>query len=319
VARTSVPFVAEAVEEFLRLKMARESATYRSYAGVLLGSDRGTKPSLGRALAPHFQNRRFNTVTHDEIAAWFGQRVRGGSQATKHRISKEARAFLRFARERGYTSLDLASAIDVFRPGAARKDWLGWADVHRLVGAIPEFRYRMAASWLFWTGCRIGEACSAQQRDLRWREEAGLYEWSVPETKTDVARRVWLPDHLKPYIESSRKQNSPHPDWPILWDCEGRGFGRTENPACSISPHTVNAALEHAAAAIGIHIQITAHVARHSYCTNWIKDQGSHELSMEKLSRQVGTSVEVLRKTYVHLDFDDDDWAHIKTLGSSGE
>jgi hypothetical protein len=36
---------------------------------------------------------------------------------------------------------------------------------------------------------------------------------------------------------------------------------------------------------------------------------GEGELAMEKLSRQVGTSVAVLRKTYVHIDIDDKDWA----------
>ncbi len=37
---------------------------------------------------------------------------------------------------------------------------------------------------------------------------------------------------------------------------------------------------------------------------------------MEKLSRQVGTSVAVLRDTYVHLALSASDWANIKTFGS---
>jgi len=48
------------------------------------------------------------------------------------------------------------------------------------------------------------------------------------------------------------------------------------------------------------------------------QEHGSGELAMEKLSRQVGTSVTVLRKTYVHFDLGTADWAHIKTLGASG-
>ena len=38
---------------------------------------------------------------------------------------------------------------------------------------------------------------------------------------------------------------------------------------------------------------------------------------MHKLARQVGTSVSVLRKTYVHLDLRDSDWAHIKDFGAA--
>jgi hypothetical protein len=43
---------------------------------------------------------------------------------------------------------------------------------------------------------------------------------------------------------------------------------------------------------------------------------GEGELAMEKLSRQVGTSVGVLRTTYVHLVPTDEDWQNIKDFGS---
>ena len=37
---------------------------------------------------------------------------------------------------------------------------------------------------------------------------------------------------------------------------------------------------------------------------------------MEKLSRQVGTSVEVLRRTYVHIRLSDSDFEEIRAFGS---
>jgi hypothetical protein len=37
---------------------------------------------------------------------------------------------------------------------------------------------------------------------------------------------------------------------------------------------------------------------------------------MEKLSRQVGTSVAVLRSTYVHITLSAADWQHLKTMGA---
>jgi hypothetical protein len=58
--------------------------------------------------------------------------------------------------------------------------------------------------------------------------------------------------------------------------------------------------------------KVTAHVAKHTYCTNWIADHGESENSMERLSRQVGTSVAVLRRTYVHVEFSEADWEHIR-------
>jgi integrase len=312
----SSPFVLDAVEEFLRTKEAREPKTYVAYRGVLLGSERGTKRPLGTPLAPYFQNRRVHTLTRDDIASWFAQQVKGGAQDTKHRVSKNTRAFLRFCREQAYTTIDLTSAIDPYRAGQGRLEWLEWADVHHLIDAIPEYRFKMAAAWLFYTGCRIGEAINAQQRDVRLIKERDLYQWSIPDTKTHIPRQVWLPSSLAPYIDQSRAANSPRADWPILWDCDGRGFSRTENPQSPITAKTINAAFDRAAAHSGILVKVTAHTARHTYCTNWISEQGDTELSMERLSRQVGAAVAVLRKTYVHVLFSDADWEHIRTFGN---
>lgn len=85
--------------------------------------------------------------------------------------------------------------------------------------------------------------------------------------------------------------------------------------AAPISAKTINAALARAAARAGILIELTAHMARHTYCTNWIRERGDTEHSMERLSRQVGASVAVLRATYVHVGFSDDDREHIRTFG----
>jgi integrase len=319
VARSaSAPFVADVVHEFLRTKATREESTRRAYFGVLLGSEYGTKPSLGLPLAAYFKNRRMNTVLPDEVVAWFAQRVRDGAQDTKSRISRMTRGFFRFAFERGYSEFDLGSGIEHFNAGGPRVDWLEWPDVHRVLGAIPEFRFEFAAAWLFFTGCRVGEACAAKQEDVRWREDAGLFQWSVPDSKTHRPRSVWLPDVLVPYIEQSREQNRPTPHWPVLWDCDGRGrgFGRVEHAAHAISPRTINSALERARDELQLPFRLTAHIARHTYCTNWVREHGASELMIEKLSRQVGTSVGVLRKTYIHYDLDQHDWAHLKSFGA---
>jgi hypothetical protein len=57
-------------------------------------------------------------------------------------------------------------------------------------------------------------------------------------------------------------------------------------------------------------------MARHTYCSNWITQYGDGEISLVKLSHQVGASVNVLRSTYVHLELADEDWLRLKTFGS---
>jgi len=309
------PYAVDVANEFLQLKLAREPKTYAAYSGILVGSERGTKKPLGLPFAVYFHNRRFDSLEPGETALWFSQRVRGGSHATKHRISKNSRAFLRWARERGYTKHDLASPIPIFPSPKPRVEWLEWSDVHQLLAAIPEYRYRVATEWLFYTGCRVEEAVAATHRDLRERND-GRWQWVIPDSKTHEPRAVWLPDNLGNLIRDTRRLNTPKRNWPILWDCDGRGFGRTENPAAKISPRTINAALERARDAINLPIHVTAHVAKHTYCTNWVTQYGDGEIAMEMLRRQVGTSVEVLRRTYVHITLNETDWLQIRNFGA---
>jgi hypothetical protein len=53
-----------------------------------------------------------------------------------------------------------------------------------------------------------------------------------------------------------------------------------------------------------------------TYATNWITKHGDSEEQHGTASQQVGTSVAVLRKTYVHVQFNEADWQHIKDFGS---
>jgi integrase len=315
-SRLASPFVLDAVMEYLRTKAALEPKTVASYSGVLLGSDRGTKKPLGQPLAVYFHNRKVASLTPDELATWFAQRVRDGAQVTKYRISGQTREFLGWALKRGYTKADLASAIQTFTPGESRKEHLTWSQVHGLLRMIPEDRYRFAGAWLFWTGCRVSEAIRARQEDVLWDDDNEMFGWSIPQTKTHKARIVWLPDHVATLLQQARERNAPKPSWPVLWDASGRGFARIEDPAAQITEKTINGFLERARDASGLMIKVTAHVAKHSYCTNWIKERGHGELAMEKLSRQVGTSVAVLRNTYVHHTLDAADFADIRSFGS---
>jgi len=310
------PYVKEAVEEFLCTKAAREQATRASYSSILVGAEFGTRKPLGRPFAAYFRNRKFDSLSQAEVAAWFGQRVDGGAQNTKHRISKAARHFLGWAAQRGYASGDLVSAVEPFQQGRGRIDWLGWEEIDRVLAAIPEFRLRFAAAWLFCSGCRVGEAIAGVQADVRWRDEFALYEWTIPHAKTHRARMVWLPQRLGEFLERARERNRPQPCWPILWDCTGRGFARIEHPAAPITQRTINSALKAARERAGLTTPVTPHVCKHSFCTNWINEHGQGELAMEKLARLVGTSSTVLRRTYVHLSFTPDDWDDLRSFGS---
>lgn len=102
----------------------------------------------------------------------------------------------------------------------------------------------------------------------------------------------------------------------MLWGYVGRGFGRTESTRAYLTAASIRGAMARAAIAAGIYTKATPHTAKHSYCTNWLRTKGSDEHSLAQLSAQVGTSVGVLRRTYLHHTFDETDRDAIRSIGS---
>ena len=241
--------------------------------------------------------------------------VRAPSEPTRSRFSKNAREFLRYCAKYGFCGPELEEAILAEKSGAGRLTWLRWDEVEKLLAAIDEYRLELAIAWLFYTGCRVNEAITADQMEVHWDSAREMYSWSIPDSKTGFPRDVWLPAALNPYIERSRAENKPAANWPVLWDCDGRGYARVEDPNCRISEKTINAELDRACRKAGILKPVTAHVARHSYCSNWITDVGDGEADLKRLSAQVGASVPTLRKTYVHISGTDEQIELIKAFG----
>lgn len=314
-SKFKAPYAIDAVDEFIALKAQRMPKTRAAYETLLRGSDRGTKPALGCAFAPYFQGVRMDRIDPPQITEWFAQRCGNGAQPTRSRFSRNSREFLNHCATQGYCRPDLAKAILPEAEGAGRLVWLSWDEVEAILREIVEFRIELAVAWLFHTGCRVSEAVSADQSEVQWDKQRRMYTWSIPKSKTHYPRDVWLPEALNPYIEQSRKDNKPKGSWPMLWDCDGRGFGRVENPIARITEKTINGSLERACHDAGIYKDVTAHVGRHTYCSAWITDHGDGERALKLLAKQVGATVGTLRKTYIHISSTDEEIERIRGFG----
>ncbi len=311
------PYVIDAIEEFLSRKAPKAPKTLAAYFSLLLGSERGTES--------HQHRIRALLSTTADVEASRRARYPSGSrnaqpeqeaQPTKHRFSKNAREFLRFLNDRGYVTDDLVAAIEPQPSGEGRIVWLSWDEVHRLLASVKPLRIRLALAWLFYTGCRLSEALSADQSDVQWHEGLQLYVWTIPRSKTHRPRVLWLPQALNPLIDESRRINRPRPSDPILWGCAGRGRADVEDTTRRIARSTLILHLEQAIADAQIHRRVTPHTAKHTYCTLWIEANGDGERSLKKLSDQVGTSVQTLRETYVHLSATPEEFEAIRHFGT---
>ncbi len=309
------PHLDKAIDEFLATKLALSPKTHAAYFSLLKGSKRGTKVSLGTPVGAYFHGRRARGITETQMLVCFNQRVEGGRQDTKHRMSKGMREFCTFLHDRGYTDTNIGALIPKISAGGARKDWYELKTAKLIADKVASFNLYFAILWLFLTGCRVSEAISAQQSDVK-RLDDGSYLWIIPDSKTHMPREVTLPDVLGTLLERWRAENNPRPEWPVLWGYEGRGFGKRETLTAYQTAATIRGAMARAGRAAGIYTKVTPHTAKHSYCTNWLRLHGSDERSLAQLSAQVGTSIEQLRRTYLHHTFDAVDRERIRSIGS---
>jgi len=308
------PHLKDAIDEFLSTKLALSRNTHAAYFSLLKGSTRGTKVSLGTPVGAYFHGRRVRSITETQMLVCFNQRVEGGRQDTKHRMSKGLREFCTFLHDRGYTDTNIGAPIPKIPAGGARKDWYELKTAKRIADKAESFNLYFAILWLFLTGCRVSEAISAQQSDVK-RLDDGTYLWIIPDSKTHMPREVTLPDFLGAALERSRAQNNPKPDWPVLWGYVGRGFGRRETVTAYLTAPTIRGVMARAGRAAGIYTKVTPHTAKHSYCTNRLRLHVSDEPSLAQLSVQVGTSIAQLRRAYLHHTFDEVDRGRIRSIG----
>ena len=300
----------DAVEEFLRTKQAREPKTYAAYRGVLLGAKEApsaTRHPDGPVFPeppgrPGQRRRRWMVRSASE----------GGAQDTKHRVSTNARRSCGSARARlhdGTWPAHRSVPRDV-DGGVAPLD-----DVDQLLDAIPEFRLQIATAWLFYTGCRVGEAINAKQSDVRLIRERELYEWTMPDQNPHASerlatRRARPPPRAKPGREQPPGRLADPLGLRRAWLLPSR------KPCRFHHRHDHQRGPRPSGIRVGLQVQVTAHPAKHTLLHQLDHRKRRRRNQHGTLSRQVGTSITVLRKTYVHVQFSDADWEHIRELGS---
>ena len=114
-----------------------------------------------------------------------------GSRSSAGAAVRYLRPVLKWGGKRGLVARGTGEALD--QPDGAlavRQRRLTRDEMQAILGELDEAgSYGRVMRWLFWTGCRLNEAC-----DMRWRDadlSAGL--WTVPVTKQGRAHAVPLP------------------------------------------------------------------------------------------------------------------------------
>ena len=177
------------------------------------------------------------------------------------------RAFLKYMRQRGITSL-APEKIELAKVSERSLDLISGAELKRLLDApntktLVGLRDRAILELLFSTGLRVSELCSLSIDDVDLTRD----EFSV-RGKGEKIRVVFLSSDAKDAIRQYlAKRKDMHEALFIQHSPRARS---ADDPR--LSPRAVQRILKSCATAAGITRKVTPHVLRHSFATNLLQN-----------------------------------------------
>jgi site-specific recombinase XerD len=215
--KSQIPTVAQAVELFLNKKgLTQRVVEHRS---VLQGPK--TKRVTGRrasgtALAcSNLGGLRFDRVTGDDFAAWFGERHPAEMAAdSKKRGRSSLKQLLDYAIASGWADPTVLAALPTVKASPPRREWLRPEQVAALCRVIEGSRLtdeqRFMWSCLLNTGVRVAELVALRADDLnaidctvkvigKGEGDGKLRHIPVSTTFRDEWQRYVLAHHIKPH------------------------------------------------------------------------------------------------------------------------
>lgn len=147
--------------------------------------------------------------------------------------------------------------------------------------------YRLFFEFLYWTGCRRGEALALQKDDVQGNTvfihaSTKHFKNGLKPTKTRTNRRIVMDDTLCRHIT------------PLLSEPGNFLFGGER----SLSITTVQRKFDQAKKKAGLNDGVTIHCLRHSHAT-WLINHG---VNIVAVSKRLGhADIETTLKTYAHL------------------
>ena len=144
-------------------------------------------------------------ISHRTVAQFIAARQEAGiGNAAINNSLSLLRRMLHLAKKN--YNLPFVAPIDLLKPPPPRKGFVPVEDFNRLLAALP-VNLRPLIVFLYYSGCRKGEACAIRRDQIDLKR--ALVTLEAEQTKTDEPRVIPLPDVLANMLRSRRAR-----DWP---------------------------------------------------------------------------------------------------------
>jgi site-specific recombinase XerD len=282
--------------EYLEIERGRSVKTvenYDRYLNRFLEYSKAKNPSD----LTEEQVREFRLYLNRQSGTKVGGRTEPMKRRTQNYYLIALRAFLKFMRKRGVSSLS-PERIELAKVPERSLDLISTAELTRLMSApatdsLEGKRDRAILELLFSTGLRISELCSLSIDDVDLTRD----EFSV-RGKGDKVRVVFISEEARATIKNYLAARKDMDD--ALFVRYGKKAHVGED--ARVTPRVVQRLLKRYAAKAGITRKVTPHVIRHSFATDLLSN-GADLRSVQALlgHAHIGTTQIYTHVTDAHL------------------
>ena len=237
-----------------------------------------------------FQNRAIESITKADLITWRNELAEMPySTRTKNTTIAYVKGVFRFATDM-YGVPNTASMLRSLKKtnDEEMQEMEVWTpeEFQRFLAMVDVPVLKLYFEFLFWTGCRRGEALALQTNDVSDKHATIRYsqrsrKGGLKPTKTKQVRRIELDDQLWNDLQPLVLQNGRYL------------FGGDK----SLTPHVIERAFKKGLDRSGVR-PIRIHDLRHSHAT-WLINNG---VNIVAVSKRLGhATIEQTLKTYTHL------------------
>lgn len=282
--------------EYLEIERGRSVKTvenYDRYLNRFFAFSKIQKPSD----LTEEQVREFRLYLNRQAGTKVGGRTETMKRRTQNYYLIALRAFLKFMRKRGVSSLS-PERIELAKVPERSLDLISTAELTRLLNApkldsLEGMRDRAILELLFSTGLRISELCALSIDAVDLTRD----EFSV-RGKGDKVRVVFISEEARTTIKTYLAARKDMDDALFVRYGKKAHIGADAR----VTPRVVQRLLKHYAAKAGITRKVTPHVIRHSFATDLLSN-GADLRSVQALlgHANIGTTQIYTHVTDAHL------------------
>lgn len=244
----------------VKMKISEAFDLYKNNYILVRGQSRRTLENndfVKRSIIATLGNKNVRSLTIDDVARWVAEISKGRKQNSVRLYVVRLRVVLKYIRNIGNKAIN-PELIPVPKREGTERPYLTPQEVNKMINNAFDVRNKFIISLLYSSGIRVSELCSLKKDAI----VDGQFSVIGKGKKVRLCFMDWRTQILMNEYLSSRRDRS---QWLIV----------SHLYKDKVTKSTIELVVKNTARRAGLEKRVTPHVLRHSFATDFIRNNGS--------------------------------------------